>query len=367
MVYAPLTRCRALGTVPCKAAQTYYRQRTVKSGLLLTEATCINPQAHGYPNTPGLYTEAQLAAWKPIVNAVHKAGGIFFAQLWHVGRASHSVYQPDNTPPVGPSAIAIPASQPCMLPDTSMTAYPVPRELTKEEIQGIVKDYADAAHNAVEAGFDGVEIHSANGYLIEQFLRQTSNHRSDEYGGSIPNRCRFCLEVAEAVTAKVGAAKVGIRLSPYNTFLQDGLDEDGVELMMYLVKELAKLKLLYLHCIEPRSSTGHVDVEPPPDQTLLPFRKAWPGAFLAAGGFTKPLGDEAIKDGAVDLVVFGRWWLANPDLPERFVEGAALNKYDRKTFYSPDPVKGYTDYPFLDQIKPGTPTRTHYSGTKIYA
>ncbi|CAK0770085.1 hypothetical protein CVIRNUC_003732 [Coccomyxa viridis] len=365
MVYAPLTRCRALGTVPCEGAQKYYKQRALKGGLMITEATTVSATGHGYPNTPGIFRKDQVNAWGPIVSGVHEAGGVFFVQLWHVGRASHPDYQPGGAQPLSCSDVPIPAPFKCLRADGSMAAYPVPRPLTKEEIQELVQAFADAAENAIKAGFDGVEIHGANGYLIEQFFRKTCNKRTDDYGGSIPNRCRFCLEIVKAVTARIGADRVGLRLSPYGAFLHGSLDDEVEELVTYLVKELAKLKLVYLHCVEPRAQ-GHASVEPPPGQDLQKFRKVWPGPFLAAGGYNKHSGDVAIEDGTADLITYGRFWLSTPDLPERFAKGAPINHYDRNTFYSTDPVKGYSDYPFLDEIPKDTPTYMHYSGMEMF-
>lgn len=345
MVYAPLTRCRALGTIPQPAAAEYYTQRAFKGSFQLSEGTVVSPYGHGYPNTPGINTQEHVEAWKPIVQAVHDKGGIFFMQLWHVGRVSHEVYQPDDQGPIAPSAVAI--SGQIDLPDGSKGDFAVPRALRTEEIPAIAQQFATGARNALAAGFDGVEIHGAHGYLLEEFIKTSTNKRTDKYGGSIENRCRFVLEVVDAVIAEVGPGKAGIRLSPFTKFM-DSTTEDAYDVYGYLVEQLNKRELLYVHFVEPRANTmwSHDFKD---QDTVEPFRKAWKGVFLAAGGFDRETGNKAVESGHADLVVYGRHWIANPDLPERFRLQAPLNKYDRSTFYTSDQKVGYTDYPFLEE------------------
>ncbi|CAI5956554.1 unnamed protein product [Closterium sp. NIES-64] len=346
IVYAPLTRDRAVGTIPQPNAATYYSQRAHKGGLMLTEGTCISPEAHGYPDTPGIYTEAQIAAWKPVIKAVHDKGARFYCQLWHVGRASHQEYQPDGAAPMAPSAIPIISEEIKVYISTGPADYPTPRAMTAEEIKKVVEQFRVAARNAIDAGFDGVEVHGANGYLLEQFIKDGINKREDEFGGSLENRLRFPLQVIKAVADEVGASKVGVRLSPYSSFL-DASDSDPVGTYLGLVEALNSLGLAYVHFIEARAQ-GNADLEDV-KETLEPFRKAFKGPFIAAGGYKRENGMEAIENGSADLITYGRLFLANPDLPRRFELNAPLNPYDRSTFFSGDQVKGYIDYPFLDE------------------
>ncbi|EIE21116.1 FMN-linked oxidoreductase [Coccomyxa subellipsoidea C-169] len=350
VVLAPLTRCRALGTVPQLNAAEYYAQRTSKGGLLISEATCVAETGHGYPNTPGIYTEEQINAWKPVTQAVRDAGGIFFLQLWHCGRSSHPEYQPNGADPISASAVAI-SSGTVFTPSGKEYPFPVPRALDISEIPGVVKSFADGARNSIAAGFHGVEIHGANGYLIDQFLKSSVNKRTDKYGGSIPNRCRFALEVAAAVADAVGPELTGIRLSPYSDF-QEAMDPETLELNLYLVDKASEMGLLYVHAVESRISGG-TDAQAPQSESLDPLRNAFKGAFMAAGGFTRDLGIQAIESGHADLVAYGRAFLANPDLPLRFaLPDVPLNPYNRGTFYTPDQVVGYLDYPFLKDVEP---------------
>ena len=324
-VYAPLTRSRAFGTVPTPSMKVYYSQRASKGGFMLTEAAPVCVSGHGYPCTPGLHTDAQIEAWKPIVEAVHAKGAVFFTQIWHVGRASHNEYQADGAAPVGPSAIAItdPAWTVYGPSGSGPHPYPVPRALEVGEIKEIVAAYATATKRAVqEAGFDGIEIHSANGYLLNQFLCDGSNTRTDEYGGSVENRCRLTLEVTKACIAA---------------------------LYTHLIKELDALGLAYLHFIMPRQFEPSSDDE---TKQLFALRALCSGTVLLAGGFDAKLGAETLAAGQGHAIVYGRHYLANPDLPKRFALGAELNPYDRDTFYNPMAGdKGYTDYPFLGQTK----------------
>ncbi|KAL3141539.1 hypothetical protein ABBQ32_004789 [Trebouxia sp. C0010 RCD-2024] len=353
MVYAPLTRCRALGGVPQSAAAEYYSQRAT-GGLMLTEATCVAIEAHGYPNVPGIYTQEQIEAWKPIVKAVHNKKSPFFLQLWHTGRASSVDYQPGGKPMPSSTSKPIPGKEYTIFtPDGSKQAafedLPPPRAVAISEIPGLVDLYRVGARNSMKAGFDGVEIHGAHGYLIDQFLKESINDRTDEYGGSIENRCRFCIEVVKAVVDEVGSDVVGIRLSPFTEFY-GAYESDPYPLYNYLLKELNKFNLLYVHMVEPRiGRTMNVIEVDSSKKSLKTFKKLSNAAFIAAGGYDRENGIVAIESGHTDLVCYGRPWIANPDLPRRYELDAPITKYDRSTFYSPDQVKGYTDYPFLPE------------------
>ncbi|KAI3428554.1 hypothetical protein D9Q98_007376 [Chlorella vulgaris] len=350
MVYAPLTRCRAFDQIPQPNAAQYYAQRSTPGTLLISEATCISDRAHGYPCTPGLYTEEQVEAWKPIVSAVHEKEAVFFAQLWHVGRASHQHYQPNEEQPISASSKAVGSGEQVFSPKSmQMEDYPAPRQLDASELPAIVEQYRVAARNALDAGFDGVEVHGANGYLIDQFLKDGINDRTDDYGGPIENRCRFALEVMKAVCEEVGSEKVGLRLSPFGGFL-DAHDSHPYALNIYLLEELNKMNLAYVHLIEPRVA-GSGDRSEGND-SIASFRSVYNGTLISAGGFNAENGAKAIASGHCDLVCYGRLFLANPDLPRRFQLGAPLNKYDRNTFYSQG-TEGYTDYPFLEETAEG--------------
>ncbi|XP_062163540.1 putative 12-oxophytodienoate reductase 11 [Alnus glutinosa] len=343
IVLAPLTRTRSYNFVAQPHAVLFYAQRTTKGGFLITEASGISDTAQGSLNTPGIWTREQVEAWKPIVNAVHEKGGIFFCQLWHAGRVSDYCYQPDGQPPI--SSTEKPITAEFHIDGTSAANYPPPRRLKTDEISQVVNDFRIAAKNAMEAGFDGVEIHGANGYLLDQFLKDQVNDRTDEYGGNLENRCRFPLEVIKAIADEIGANRVGIRLSPFADYNDCG-DSNPEALGLFMAESLNKYGILYCHMIEPRMITQFVEGET--KHSLLPMRKAFKGSFIVAGGYNRDGGNEAIAFGNADLVAFGRWFLANPDLPRRFEINAELNKYDRSTFYTPDPVIGYTDYPFLE-------------------
>ncbi|MBB5695176.1 alkene reductase [Muricoccus pecuniae] len=336
---APLTRSRALkGDVPRPSAATYYAQRA-SAGLLITEATQVSDTAKGYAFTPGVYTDAQAEAWRGVTDAVHEKGGRIVVQLWHVGRISHPSLQPGNGQPVAPSAIT-PKGQ--AFTETGFQPHPQPRALESEEIAGVVADFAHAAATARRAGFDGVEIHGANGYLIDQFLRNGSNQRTDEYGGSIENRTRFLFEVVEAVTQAIGADRTGLRLSPV-TPANDASDSDPAPLFRHAVEGLNRYGLAYLHMIE-GATGGPRDIVPDFDFTEL--RRLFRGPYMANNGYDFAMADAAIREGRADLVAFGRPYIANPDLVERMKAGAPLNEPDRTTFYGGD-EHGYTDYPAL--------------------
>ncbi|CAI7838542.1 unnamed protein product [Closterium sp. NIES-53] len=345
VVYAPLTRCRALGFVPQPAAATYYAQRTVPGQLLISEATAVVQEGIGYPNVPGIYSREQVEAWKPIVKAVKDKGGVFFCQIWHSGRASHQDYQPGGALPIAPSAIPI-TSGDKVYTHTGAHDYPTPRAMSEADIRAAVLQFRVAARNAMEAGFDGVELHGANGYLIEQFLKDSSNKRTDRYGGSIPNRARFLVEVASAVAEEIGPLRVGVRLSPFSAVLST-VDSAPVATCVHATQCLNDLGLLYLHLMEPRLDREGEAIND--GESLEPFRRAFSNTLIKAGGHTRESGNIAIASGAADLVAYGRIFMANPDLPRRFALNAPLNPYDRETFYTPDQAKGYTDYPFLEE------------------
>lgn len=340
MVLAPMTRSRALvdGNVPNPLATTYYVQRA-SAGLLISEATQVSPQGVGYIRTPGMHSPEQVAGWRKVTDAVHAAGGVIFAQLWHVGRISHPDFH-DGQLPVAPSAIGVDGE---VFTFKGKTRMVTPRALETHEIPGIVEQFRRAAENAKEAGFDGVELHGSNGYLLDQFLRDGSNQRTDAYGGSIENRARFPLEVARAVVGVWGAERVGYRLSP-QPFAYGGMtDSNPAETFSYMARELNRLKLGYLHVTEAVSGNS----VPSAEQRITPLlRKAFQGTFIVNGGYDARTGEAAIARGEADLVAYGVPFIANPDLPERFRHEAPLNTADFSTLYSGE-EKGYTDYPAL--------------------
>ncbi len=348
IVLAPLTRNRAPGAIPTPLMAEYYAQRA-SGGLLVTEATAISHQGQGYADVPGLYGSEQLGGWKRVTQAVHDAGGKIVVQLWHVGRVSHTELQPDGGQPVAPSAITA-KTKTVLLKD----GLPVfvetsePRALKADELPGIVHSYQAAARNAVEtAGFDGVEIHGANGYLLDQFLKSNSNQRSDAWGGSIENRARLLLDVVRAVTSAIGGGRTGIRLSPV-TPANDVHDPDPQPLFDYVVRQLATQDLAYIHIIEGATGGARELPDRPFDYAALKaaYRAAGgKGAWMVNNGYDKALAEQAVKGGA-DLVAFGKPYIANPDLVERLRRNAPLNQPDNATFYGGG-AKGYTDYPTL--------------------
>lgn len=348
IIMAPLTRMRSKqpGNVPHALNADYYAQRS-SAGLIISEATQINKQGQGYPATPGIYTEEQIAGWKLVTEAVHRKGGKIFLQLWHVGRISHSSFQDAGKLPIAPSAIK--PSGKAFTADWKQVDFETPHAMEIEEVKAIVKDYNQAAKNAREAGFDGVEIHSANGYLPDQFLQNGSNKREDEYGGSIENRSRLLLEILDSVIKIWGAERVGVRLSPYGTF-NDMSDSDPIALFSYVLAQLSKREIAYVHMIEPRATSAgsnDISLSEEPNASEL-FRNKFNGVFISAGGYKPETAKQAVENRSVDAVAFGRLFIANPDLPERIKLGATLNKYDRSTFYG-GAEKGYTDYLFLNQ------------------
>ena len=354
VVMAPLTRMRAArpSLAPRPLNADYYAQRATSGGLIIAEASPVMATGFGNPGVPGIWSEQQVEGWRKVVDAVHARGGIIFLQLWHVGRVSHSSFQPGGALPVAPSAIAISAEFKAMTADGKVVAYETPRALETDEIPGIVAAFKQAAKNAMEAGFDGVEIHGANGYLLEQFLQSRSNQRTDRYGGSIENRARLLLEVTQAAIAVFGASRVGVRLSPYGVANDSG-EPDPMPLYSHVVNALGPLGLAYLHFIEPRSSgAGRAEVnwQNVPSAMLL-FRPLWKGVLIAAGGFSGEAAEAAIAQGHADAVAFGRIFISNPDLPRRLQHGYPLTPYNRATFYGGEET-GYTDYPVYDALAP---------------
>lgn len=341
IVMAPLTRNRAThgNDAPNALNAEYYRQRA-GAGLIVSEATQISPQGQGYIWTPGVYSDAQVEGWRGVTTAVHAAGGRIFNQIWHVGRISHTSLQPDNGAPV--SSSAVPANTKTFV-ESGFVPVSEPRALEPAEIPGLVADYATATGNARKAGFDGVEIHAANGYLLAQFLQDGVNRRTDAYGGSAENRARLVLEVVEAVVKAWDAKRVGIRISPVSP-ANDISDSDPARTFGYLAEKLSAFGLAYLHVVE-GATGGPRDVAPFDFGAL---KKAFKGPYMANNGYTRELAVDAVGDGRADLVAFGRPFIANPDLVQRLASGAPLATPDQKTFYGGD-GHGYTDYPTIEK------------------
>ncbi len=341
---APLTRNRAqAGDVPGPLNAEYYAQRA-SAGLIVSEATQISRQGQGYPSTPGIYTAEQVEGWRLVTEAVHTEGGRIFLQLWHVGAISHSSFQPGGTLPVSPSGVA-PQSGSAVTADWKTVPFEKPRPLELAEIPGIVEDYRHAAENARAAGFDGVEVHGANGYLLEQFLLGNSNLRNDHYGGTIENRSRLLLEAMDTVIAVWGADRVGVRLSPWGRGYTG--EADTIPLYTHVMRKLAEKNLAYVHLIEPHLREGAAPIPEGALSPLVTFRPFYPGVIISAGGYTRESAIRAVESGLADAVAFGRLFIANPDLPRRLVENKPLNPYDRSTFYG-GKEHGYIDYPELE-------------------
>ncbi|KAB2077153.1 hypothetical protein ES319_A06G082900v1 [Gossypium barbadense] len=327
-----MTRCRALNGIPRPALAEYYMQRSTPGGFLITEGTLVSDTAAGFPHVPGIYNDQQVEGWKKIVDAVHAKGSIIFCQLWHVGRASHSVYQPGGAAPI------------------SSTSKPLSNRF--------VQHYRTAALNAIRAGFDGIEIHGAHGYLIDQFLKDGINDRRDEYGGSLANRCKFLMQIVGSVAEAVRADRIAVRISPAIDHL-DATDTNPLNLGLAVIERLnerqLKLgsKLAYLHVTQPRyhaygqTESGRHGSEDEEAHLMRTLKRSYEGTFMCSGGFTRELGMQAVAEGDADLVSYGRLFISNPDLVFRLRINAPLNRYIRKTFYTQDPVVGYTDYPFL--------------------
>ena len=344
IVMAPLTRSRASEDgIACPLMVEYYAQRA-SAGLIIAEGTNISPQARGYAFTPGIYNEMQVEGWRQVTKAVHARGGRIFPQLWHVGRISHPSLQPGGVLPVAPSAICPKASS---YTGAGFTPCVTPRALAESEIPEIIEHYRSAARNALAAGFDGVEIHAANGYLIEQFLRDSTNKRTDAYGGSRENRARFLLEVAQAVAEVCGGERVGIRLSPLSPVNDAALDGDPQGTYAYVVERLNAFNLAYIHVIE-GVTQGAREVGGGFDLQLL--RRTFKGSYMANNGYDLPMALAARRRNLADLIAFGRPYIANPDLVERLRIGAPLNVPDRKTFFG-GAAAGYTDYPALPPVE----------------
>lgn len=344
IVMAPLTRNRAgKDNVPHKLNAEYYRQRA-SAGLIISEATQVSPQGVGYPATPGIHSDAQVEGWQLVTDAVHRQGGRIFLQLWHVGRISHPSLQPNGELPVAPSAIA---PQGSAMTYSGEQPFVTPRALETDEIPGLVEDFRQGAKNALAAGFDGVEVHGANGYLIDQFLRDGTNRRTDAYGGSVENRARLLLEITQAAIDVWGSDRVGVRLSPSGTF-NDMSDSDPRTTFGYAIQALNPLNLAYLHLIEPsEADLRHGGTAIPTRE----FRPLYDGTLMVNWDYDQTSGEAAIAAGNADLVSYGKLFIANPDLPKRFKLDAPLNQPDPSTFYGGG-AEGYTNYPALPESLP---------------
>ncbi|MDQ2832406.1 MAG: alkene reductase [Acidobacteriota bacterium] len=342
IIMAPLTRMRAgSGNVPTALNALYYAQRAT-AGLLIAEGTAVSEQGRGYPNAPGIYTRQQIDGWKAVTQAVHNGGGRIFLQIAHNGRNSHSSFMPDGGPPVAPSAI--PPNLPGFSSDGRQVSVEVPRMLSKEEIGPIVESFAIASRNAIEAGFDGVELQASNSHLVDQFLEDGTNTRTDAYGGSVLNRMRFLLEIVEAISASIGSVRLGVRMSPFGQY--GGIhDSNPLQLFRSVIEELNGHKLAYLHLIEGRGSEIGLGDALHPDalnNTEL-FRPHFHGPLISAAAYTPLTADITVEQSKADAIAFGRLFISNPDLVARIRQGLPLNPYDRSTFYGGG-EKGYTDY-----------------------
>jgi N-ethylmaleimide reductase len=341
LVMAPLTRNRATrGLTPSSLAPKYYGQRA-SAGIIITEATQVSPDGQGYQDTPGIYSAQQINGWRKVTDAVHTMNGRIFLQIWHVGRISHARFQPNGQAPVAPSAIRAKAKS---FIGGEFVDVAQPRALLRNELPRIVDNFRQAARNAIDAGFDGVEVHGANGYLLDQFLRDSSNKRTDDYGGSIQNRARLLLEVSKAIAEEIGRERTGVRLSPVTPY-NDMSDSDPQALFDYVAGQLSELRLVYIHVVE--GATGG-----PRDFLQMDYgalRRRFKGTYIANNGYNFELAKEAIASGRADLVSFGKLFIANPDLVERFRTHAPLNEPDPATFYGGN-EKGYIDYPALEAV-----------------
>ncbi len=339
LVMSPLTRSRAIGNVPNELMAEYYGQRA-GAGLIISEGTSPSPNGLGYARIPGVFSAEQVAGWKRVTDAAHTGGARMFLQIMHCGRVAHPLNLPAGARVLAPSAVALPGE---MYTDAEgMKPHPVPQAMSEADIKATIAEFAQGAKNAVAAGFDGVELHAANGYLLEQFIRPNTNQRNDRYGGSIENRARFVLEVADAVIAAIGKDKVGIRLSPFGVFNDMPVYPELADDYAYLAQQLSARGLVYVHLVD-HSQMGAPAV---PDTIKATFRKLFKGALILSGGYDAAHAESDLAAGKCDLVAFGRPFLANPDLVARLKKGAALNAPDPATFYTPG-AKGYTDYPSL--------------------
>ena len=337
IVMSPMTRCRAIGNIPNELMARHYVQRS-SAGLIITEGTAPSPNGLGYARIPGIFSAEQVAGWRLVTGAVHEAGGLIFMQLMHVGRIAH----PDNMPPgaeiLAPSALR--AGGEMWTDGGGMQPHPAPREMTLDDIAAARGEFVTAARNAVEAGFDGIEFHAANGYLLEQFIHPHTNRRSDGYGGSIESRCRFVLEVAEEVAAAIGKERVGIHLSPYGTFNDMTPYDETDKTYTWLAGRINDLGLAYVHLVD-HSATGGPPVD---SRTVSGIRENYRGTLILNGGYDGTRAAEDVDSGRADLIAFGRSFIAHPDLPQRLLDGAPLREPDADTFFTAD-EKGYTDYP----------------------
>lgn len=338
---APLTRMRSdPGDIPSELMVEYYKQRTTKDGLIISEASPVSIRGNGYAGAPGIYSDTQIAGWQRVTETVHARGGRIFQQLWHVGRQSHVDLQPNGDAPVAPSAIA---AEGHAYSTRGEVPFSMPRALALHEIPAIIEEFRSGAERALRAGFDGVEIHGANGYLPDQFLQDGTNKRTDEYGGPIENRARFMLEVTQAAISVWGADRVGVRIAPSGTYGSMS-DSDPAATFGYVTTQLDRLGIAYLHVVEPRIkgteelSHGRAPI------AAQHLRPKFSRTLIAAGGFTPASAEAIVTFGDADLVAFGRHFISNPDLPERIRQGLPLTRYDRSTFYGGD-ARGYTDYP----------------------
>ena len=341
IVMAPLTRSRAIDNVPNDMMVEYYKQRS-GAGLIITEGTSPSPNGLGYPRIPGIFNQDQVDGWKKITNTVHENNSKIFIQLMHTGRVSHSENLPKGAEVVAPSAVATDGE---MYTDSlGMQPYPTPREMTLEDIETTQTEYVQAAKNAIDAGFDGVEIHGANGYLVDQFINTASNKRSDKYGGSIENRCRFAIEIAKKMGEAIGFNKTAIRLSPYGAF--NGMEQfDQLEeTYKFLANELGKLGLVYIHIVD-HSSMGAPEVT---DSVKSKIQESFGNTIIASGGFDKERAEKVLNENKGDLIAFGRPFISNPDLVNNFENNLPLVDPDSDTFYTPG-EKGYTDYALSDK------------------
>lgn len=347
VVMAPMTRNRAdnEGNVPTDELQGLYYEQRASAGLIITEGSQVSEKAMGYINTPGIHTDAQTEGWKKVTDRVHKAGGKIFIQLWHVGRISHPDFHNGNLPHA-PSAIN--PSEKAYTPEGFKDTV-TPKAMTKEDIQQTIDDFRQAAKNAVTAGFDGVEIHSSNGYLIHQFFNGTSNHRTDEYGGSIENRARFFFEVLDAIKEEVPEGKIGARFNPslHGIFGME-MDEETIPTFDHVISKLNDYDLAYIHLSEPFNDVS--DIPFAEEEIAKRYRPMYSGTLMINAGFDQESGNKVIEEGNADLVAFAKPYISNPDLVERFRAGAELAKWDQDTFYTPG-KKGYTDYPAMEEVE----------------
>ncbi len=344
VVMAPLTRMRSdSGDIPSELMVEYYTQRASHGGLVISEATPVSTRGRGYAGAPGIYSDSQIAGWQRVTKAVHAKGGLIFQQLWHVGRQSHVDLQPNGQPPVAPSAIA---ADGYAYTKNGQVPFSMPRALELHEIPGVIEEFRSGAERALRAGFDGVEIHGANGYLPDQFLQDGTNKRTDEYGGPIENRARFLLEVTQAATSVWGADRVGVRIAPSGTYGSMS-DSDPASTFGYVAAQLDRMGIAYLHVVEPRIKGTEEIAHGRAPIAAQHLRPLFSRTLIAAGGFGGESAEAIVASRDADLVAFGRHFISNPDLPERLRRGLPLSRYDRSTFYGGD-ARGYTDYPAAD-------------------